>query len=47
MRVLDWAFTGANTYNPSKKSSNDSKDRAWGSEGRAAYPEGVTSSYRE
>lgn len=46
-RLLDWAFTGADTYNPSKKSSNDSKDRVWGAEGRAADPEGITSSYRE
>lgn len=28
--LLDWDFTGANTYNPSRKRSNDSKDRVLG-----------------
>ena len=44
-RLFDWAFIGANTYNPSKKSSNDSKDRVWGAEGRASDAESITSSY--
>ena len=38
-RLLDWAFIGANTYNPSKKRSNDSKDSV-GSKRQSWRPRG-------
>ena len=38
-RLLDWAFIGANTYNPSKKRSNDSKDSV-GSKKQSWRPRG-------
>lgn len=38
-RLLDWAFIEANTYNPSKKKSNDSKDSV-GSKRQSCRPRG-------